>query len=481
MKFQSHFQLDRNLALQICITRHYLCKLKCLYILLPGVSFTCNDGGVRSTMKQKHLLYEDRLIIERELDKRNTFTVIAAKLHRDATTISKEVRRHITIRKYSFADEGAGLFNDCVHRYTCKETHACDSSVCHAPLCKRCGQCIDHCPQYQSEQCPRLLKPPYVCNGCKQRSRCRLAKHYYKASDADSLAFIKLKDSRKGSSLTEEEVDRLNKLLMPLLKKNLSIHAIYTQHKDEIMYSERSLYNFIDEGILQIRNIDLLAKVRYKPRKTNHTTFKVDKKCRINRTFEDYKKYLQEHPTPAIVQLDSVIGQKGGKVLLTMHFVSSGLMLGFIRDYNTSASVTAIFNQLYQSLGHERFTTLFPVILTDNGAEFTNPTAIEFANGEIRRTRVYYCDPFSAYQKGAIEKNHEFIRRILPKGSSFDALTQRKVNLMMSHINSYPRQSLGNKTPYGVFQLFYGKEILKILGIKEIPPTELSLCPELLK
>lgn len=164
-----------------------------------------------------------------------------------------------------------------------------------------------------------------------------------------------------------------------------------------------------------------------------------------------------------------------------MHFVSSGLMLGFIRDYNTSASVTAIFNQLYQSLGHERFTTLFPVILTDNGAEFTNPTAIEFANGEIRRTRVYYCDPFSAYQKGAIEKNHEFIRRILPKGSSFDALTQRKVNLMMSHINSYPRQSLGNKTPYGVFQLFYGKEILKILGIKEIPPTELSLCPELLK
>ena len=115
--------------------------------------------------------------------------------------------------------------------------------------------------------------------------------------------------------------------------------------------------------------------------------------------------------------MDSVIGNKGGKVLLTIHFVNTSFMIAFLRITNTSQSVIDVFNQLYELLGKEIFKKLFPVILTDNGSEFSNPKAIEFAPDGTRRTSVFYCDPSAPYQKGSIEVNHELIRRILPKGT----------------------------------------------------------------
>lgn len=139
--------------------------------------------------------------------------------------------------------------------------------------------------------------------------------------------------------------------------------------------------------------------------------------------------------------MDSVEGRKGGKVLLTIYFRNSSLMLAFIRDVNTARSVTDIINQLYELLGHEAFVNLFPVILTDRGSEFTNPLAIEFNENNERRTRVFYCDPQRSDQKGGCEVAHEMIRRVLPKGTSFDGLIQDDINLMMSHINSYTRKS----------------------------------------
>ena len=77
-------------------------------------------------------------------------------------------------------------------------------------------------------------------------------------------------------------------------------------------------------------------------------------------------------------------------------------------------------------LGHETFTTLFPVILTDRGSEFTDPLAIEFNKENRRRTHVFYCDPQRSDQKGSCEVTHEMIRRILPQGTSFDALKQKR-------------------------------------------------------
>ena len=156
-------------------------------------------------------------------------------------------------------------------------------------------------------------------------------------------------------------------------------------------------------------------------------------------------------------------------------------MLAFIRDNNTAKSVTQIFDWLYEQLGHEVFTSLFQVILTDRGSEFTNPLAIEFNKGNGRRTHIFYCDPQRSDQKGGCEVTHEMIRRVLPKKTSFDNLTQDDINLMMSHINSYNRKKLNNQSAHQLFSFINGGDILDKLGIKSIPANEINLTPLLLK
>ena len=180
--------------------------------------------------------------------------------------------------------------------------------------------------------------------------------------------------------------------------------------------------------------------------------------------------------------MDSVIGSKGGKCLLTIHFVDSSFMLAFLRDANTSKSVTDVFAYLYELLGDRNFKNLFPVIVTDNGSEFSNPKAIEepdMLSG--LKTRIFYCDAGKPYQKGAIEVNHELIRRILPKGVSFDQLTQTDIDLMMNHINSYKRKKLNNRSPYETFSFYHGEEVLDELGCKPVAPGDILLKSSLLK
>ena len=285
----------------------------------------------------------------------------------------------------------------------------------------------------------------------------------------------------KGIFADDEELDRLNCIISPLILQGQSIHQIYINRADEIMLSEKTLYSYIDQGFFDALNIDLPRKVRYKPRKSNHGSLKLDTKCREGRSFEDMQVFLQQNSSGAAVEMDSVIGRKGGKVLLTIFFTVSHLMLSFIRDANTAKSVKTIFNDLNNTLGQELFTRLFPILRTDNGSEFSDPAAIEFdANGH-RRTWVFYCDPYASWQKPGCELNHEFIRRILPKGTSFDNLIQEDVSLMMNHINSYKRKSLNDKSPYEVFVLIYGQEAADKLNLSLIEPDNIVLTLKLLK
>ena len=180
--------------------------------------------------------------------------------------------------------------------------------------------------------------------------------------------------------------------------------------------------------------------------------------------------------------MDSVIGRVGGKCLLTIHFVETSFMLAFLRDANTSASVIRIINLLDKVLGPKMFSRLFPVILTDNGSEFSNPKEIERRDiVPCKRTNIFYCDPSAPYQKGACEVNHELIRRVLPKGSSFDDLTQEDIFLMMDHINSYKRKKLNDRSPYEAFSFYYGEDVLKKLGCSPVAAENIILKPKLLK
>jgi len=170
-----------------------------------------------------------------------------------------------------------------------------------------------------------------------------------------------------------------------------------------------------------------------------------------------------------------------GKVLLTLMFKSCDFMLAFLRERNTSQTVIYHFNWMYDLLGAERFKALFPVILTDNGSEFSNPNALELNENGERRTYIFYCDPHSSWQKPNVELNHEFIRKILPKGVSMNELSQKEVDLMMSHINSYSREKLGGKSPIELFDFLYGEGLAEKLGQTKIPPNDIILKPSLLK
>jgi IS30 family transposase len=308
-----------------------------------------------------------------------------------------------------------------------------------------------------------------------------LEKSVYKAVTAEEEAKLLLRESRSGISLDEEEIRRIDGIVTPLVLQGQSIHHICCSNKDSIMSSERTIYNYVNDRVLTAKNIDLPRKVRYRPRKKAKERFKVDKSCVVGRSYGDFLVFMDIGGHSAVVQMDTVEGRKGGKVMLTLSFVNSSFMLAYLRDANTSKSVTDIFQMLWKTLGKEYFTELFPVILTDNGSEFSNPAAIEFDEENNRRTNLFYCHPSSPFEKGAIENNHELIRRILPKGTSFDHLTQEDdIRLMLDHVNSYKRKKLNNKSPYETFAFLHGEEVLRKFGARLISPGDIVLKPELL-
>lgn len=270
-----------------------------------------------------------------------------------------------------------------------------------------------HCTAWILQRISVLLKQNrhmYV-----MASKCTLLKRIYDPSDAHEMAHQSISESRTVILSNEDDIARINGIISPLVKNGQSLHQIYIEHVDEIMCSEKTLYNYVDAQLFDIRNIDLPRKVKYRPR-CKQPEFKVDRGCRIGRNYSDFQKFLESNPESTVIQMDSVIGRVGGKCLLTIHFVETSLMLAFLRDSNTSASVIQIINLLDKVLGSKDFSRLFPVILTDNGSEFSNPKAIEKRDAiPCNRTNVFYCDPSAPYQKGACEVNHELIRRILPK------------------------------------------------------------------
>ena len=425
---------------------------------------------------QKHLTLDDRSQIQIGLNGGHSFRRIADNLSKHPSTISKEVRRHRIIH---VSGAYGRIPNSCIYRNTCTVQGLCNTLNCKHDYCRSCKKCNRNCPDYQEEYCLFLSRAPYVCNGCKLRSRCVLKKYLYTALTAHKNYREKLSACREGISYTEDEIHGIDEVIAPLVKKKQSIHHIYISQADKLICSERTIYNLVDRCALTVRNIDLPRKVRYRPRRRSKP-FKVDKNCRVGRTYQDFLIYMQEHPDTPIVQMDTVEGRKGGKVLLTIFFTQADLMLIYLRDRNTSQSVIDTFNMLEQALGSETFRRLFPVILTDNGTEFSNPAAIESDAFGGPRTKLFYCEPSSPHQKAEIERGHEYIRMVLPKGTSFDTLTQDDAQLLACHINSLIRKKLNDRSPTTTFSFFHGGSILRKLDIAAIPPEEVTLSPALM-
>ena len=383
--------------------------------------------------KHKHLTLSDRNDIQLGLERGETFKAIGQLILKDPTTVSKEVKRNRQVRE----------------------------STCH------------------NLPCPLLDKAPFVCNGCpKRRQNCGFKKIFYLAKQAQKQYEQTLVEAREGTPLNSKTFWDMDKVISDGVKKGQHIYHILKTHNLDV--SSSTVYRHIRKGYLSIAPIDLARAVKFKERRKSKLS-SIPKEAKKGRSYEDFQNYLALNQLNSWLEMDTVMGRMGGKVLLTFNLSFCNFIFARLLDNKTALEVTKhlydIKNTLHQA--DKDFFQLFPVILTDNGGEFARVDDIEMdVRGE---SKLFFCDPNRSDQKGRIEKNHTLIRDILPKGTSFDNLTQEDINLICSHVNSVKRAALNGKSAYELFAFTYGEEIPKLLGISKIPAEDVCQSSKLLQ
>lgn len=337
--------------------------------------------------------------------------------------------------------------------------------------------------------CDKTNRYPFVCVACEDKNYCKKRKYYYSYRVAQKDYEHKLKSSRIGIDMTIDEVNYWDDYFRRLLKeKNQPIMHIFNNVKDEFPKSMQTFYKYVHKGYFPSINSEMLARsFSYKKRekKKNYEeiiTIHRNSPLKKGRTIVDFKKYLKANPDASIVEMDSVMGCADDKhCFLTLYFRSSKLMIVYLIDKYNPDAVNEIFQNLIKKLGNELFRKVFEVILTDNGWEFSKPDGIEFnlETGE-KLINLFYTDPYSSWQKGSLERNHQFIRYILPKGISLDNITQKNAIDITNNINSVQRKSLNYLTPYDLFIEQYGSETAKLLNLIKINHHKINLSYRIL-
>lgn len=383
--------------------------------------------------KHKHLTLSDRNDIQLGLERGETFKAIGQLILKDPTTVSKEVKRNRQVRE----------------------------STC------------DNFP------CPLLDKAPFVCNGCpKRRQKCGYQKFFYLAKKAQKQYEQTLVESREGTPLNSKTFWDMDKVISEGVKKGQHIYHILKTHNLDV--SSSTVYRHIRKGYLSIAPIDLARDIKFKERRKSNLP-SIPKEDKKGRSYENFQNYLALNQLNSWLEMDTVMGRMGGKILLTFNLSFCNFIFARLLDNKTALEVTKnlydIKNSLHQA--DKDFFQLFPVILTDNGGEFARVDDIEMdVRGE---SKLFFCDPNRSDQKGRIEKNHTLIRDILPKGTSFDNLTQEDINLVCSHVNNVKRAALNGKSAYELFAFTYGEAVPKLLGISKIPAEDVCQSSTLLQ
>lgn len=427
----------------------------------------------------KHLSLKDRQYIEASLNENKSFREISRYLCKDPTTISKEVklnRTQNTWNKGSFTNP----HNFCVHRYHCKKKNVCNKIIICDYYCRSCIKCNNVCDHFEQEKCNRITRAPFVCNSCnKPRNKCTIeTKFNYDAKAAQRYYEERLSGSREGINMTRTELHEMDKVVRPLITQGQSPYMIVTNHP-ELDISVKTLYNYIDDGYLLSRNIDLKRKPKFKPRKCHKTQIH-NREAFIGRTYNDFKKLNLKEVD--FVEMDTVISARGSnKCILTFYFPAFELFDAYLMNRCTPGAVKLIFDRLQTSLGGAyEFQEMFPVILTDRGKEFGDPDSLETDKEGTIRTSIYYCDPMRSCQKAGIENVHTMLRMILPKGTCFENLTQHDIRKCVDHINNAPRNNLYDMTPYKAALDYYDEDVMKKMQLRYVEPDKVMLSPKLL-
>lgn len=389
-------------------------------------------------MKNKHMTLDDRIEIQECLAKGMSFKDIGKRIEKSATTISREVKQHLQAHSNGYTKT--------------------------------------------DDVCPRLLKSPFVCNGCdkKSRSSCPYKRQIYVAKTAQQSYEELLVESRSGVALNKESFYEAEKTISDAVRNGQ--HIYHAVKSNDVNVSVSSVYRYIKSGYYSIGLLDLPRAVKFKARNEKKSEF-VPYWAKQGRTYADFLEFISQNDDVSVVQLDTVIGEIGGKVIMTIHFVNTDFMVGLLMDNKTAAESASKIAELKKNLkaNNFEFGEIAPILLTDNGGEFSIVSSFENdADGNLE-SHMFFCEPCSPHEKAHIEKNHTLFRDIVPTGTSFDGFTQDTVNLIFSHVNSVKRKQFNGKSAYEMFAFSYSEDLANALGISKIDPKKVVQDTSLLK
>ncbi len=387
-------------------------------------------------MKNKHMTLDDRIEIQECLSKGMTFKAIGERIGKSQTTVSREVKIHMEPYTNSFVRT--------------------------------------------NEVCPKLLKAPFVCNGCEKRSRssCPYRRQLYSAKKAQFEYETVLVESRTGIPLNKESFYETERIISEAVRNGQHIYHII--QSNNLPISTATVYRHIQKRYYSITQMDLPRAVKFKKRNSKGSDY-VPKWAREGRTFNDFLAFVEDNSDMPLVQFDTVIGRIGGKVIMTVHFVNSDFMIGLLLDNKTAPEAANKIQNLKAKLKtfHINFGDIAPLLLTDNGGEFSIVSAFENDPDGNAESRMFFCEPCSPHEKAEIEKNHTLFRDIVKTGTSFDDFTQETVNLIFSHVNAVKRKQFNGKSAYDMFSFYYSEMLASALGISFVPADEVIQSPKL--
>lgn len=437
--------------------------------------------------KGGHLTKENREVIAAGVKAKDSARKIAKRIDVSPSTVTREVKANRTIKSKKLMTNRSASFR-CAMRAECtKRAEACESCVSPLTACKDCPKrpCIFTCPDFERVMCPETEKWPYVCPGdCPKRGRCTYPKCSYDAEEAHKGYTDRLRDSRSGIAITPEQLSDMDGVLTPLVRQGQSFEAIWAEHGDEMPVGVRTAYNYQEAGLLSCANIELPRKAKCRPRK-RAAPRKRDRIDRTGRTYADFQA-LPLQDQARVVQGDSVEGYAHNtKDILSLHMVACAFQFYLHKDHASTEAVVAWYDAIERALGSpEAFEALMGVQLVDRGVEFDDWAGMErscLVPG-AQRCRVFYCDPMKSNQKSPAERNHQQLRRILPKGrSDFDKLGVCDVAVCCCHVNSYPSAGRGGKCPFELASGLIPQVLLDELGLARIAPDDVILKPSLMK
>ena len=437
--------------------------------------------------KGKHLTLENREVIEQGIRDGDSATKIGKRIGVCASTVTREARNHRSVRVPK-RKPGARPSLRCAKHDACQRGGtACPGCSSRLTSCKDCRtrDCTAACPDFELRMCPRTERWPYVCppEGCPKRSWCGFPKCSYRAPEAQAAYGSALSSSRSGACVSEAELAAANAIVVPLSRQGWSFEAIWQAHGGEMPFCVRTAYSYQEKGLLGVASIDMPRKVRLMPKRP------VAKRgrARVDRSGREYSDFeaLPLADRARAVQMDSVEGfQHNAADVLTMHFLACSLQLYARKPKADPSATVAQLDEIERELGSpEAFAAAMPLLLCDRGVEFDDWAGMERSClvGGALRCRVFYCDPMESNQKSQAERNHEQLRRILPKGrSDFDKLSGDDVALCCSHVNSYPLERLGGRCAIEASEGMVPRELLSLLGVECISADAVVLRPWLM-